>query len=128
MAIGPLTSPLSAHRGDSVHIQGGRAEGAQRVSATGALLRARAPFGARPLIQLRLGSASPRQAFASFSLKGRRDSSFESARAMQSLVLPSTTAAARRFARVIRAALGGAVKMMDGKTKPCREEKNARMA
>ena len=30
MAIGPLTPSLSAHRDDSLHIQGGRAEDAQR--------------------------------------------------------------------------------------------------
>ncbi len=61
----------------------GRAEGAQRASATMAkigaallaLLRARAAFAARPLIQLQLGSASPRQASVSFSRKGRRGAS-----------------------------------------------------
>src|SRR5574338_482802 len=58
-----------------------RAVGAQRASAENArsgdcilaLLRARAPIGAPPLIQLRLGSAAPRQASVSFSLMERRD-------------------------------------------------------
>src|SRR5687767_9048833 len=48
---------------------------AQRASADRcfglALLRARAPLGALPLIQL-LGSAPPRQGFVSFSRKWRR--------------------------------------------------------
>src|SRR5689334_19922605 len=55
-----------------------RAVGAQRASAAChgrdslALLRARVAVAAPPLIQLRLGSAAPRQAFVSFSRKGRR--------------------------------------------------------
>src|SRR5687767_7581477 len=58
---------------------GGRAEGAQRVSAINcdaaqllALLRARAARAAPPPIQLRLSSAAPRQGSASFPRKGGR--------------------------------------------------------
>jgi hypothetical protein len=49
-------------------VRGARAEGAQRVSALASARTSRCA----PLIQLRLGSATPRQACVSFSHKGRR--------------------------------------------------------
>jgi len=49
-------------------VRGPRAEGAQRVSALPSVRTCRCA----PLIQLRLGSATPRQACVSFSHKGRR--------------------------------------------------------
>ena len=59
-------------------VRGRAPRGAQRVSAHGRIHQPGALPSARtarcaPLIQLRLGSALPRQACVSFSHKGRRD-------------------------------------------------------